>query len=254
MIICECGVERVGNAKFCSECGKKFELPKSVSYMEQQQTMIANFIRQKEKIQNKIANKVIMNDKKAFEQEYISLLNEIKQIVQFNLNNMDLVMNQFFEKESKEIFLETVYQNYCSRDAFEFYILFYDKNKDKCDTELILLFTEDILRRKQIEERYIERLKEQNPNNDYGTHLIDPHIEAEKLHSEGVFLDLLKYKHSSVMKTIQARRSKSPNAPNGKNEELNIGKNDLLEILDFGLALTSPVSTARYILKMMKND
>lgn len=252
MICNECGSTRVGDAKFCGECGSKFELSnKEILDLEQQK-----ILRMINCEKNALTNSIL--EKSYDTQKYIQYINSVRALLDFNEKNAELITEFILNHQDSDAFYTQLFED-LKRDN-----PYFERQLDVCtalsknpEYDFNSYFVEEHEHLTEILEMWKENHKGSGDCseeiNRYTSEIKNNAI-LQKLHDNRKFIDFLKYRFKftkgiypgaadySINKTQLDINTDNPNF-----------KNDVIDLVDAALAFTSPISATRYVLKKMKS-
>lgn len=265
MICNECGSARIENAKFCGECGSKFELPKEEIFETEQQKLLQIIEDEKDKLTDSIVEKSY-DSQNSLAKQYIQYINSVRTLLDFNENNAELITQLIMDSQVSNSFyvqmideLQEENPSFISQlDTFTGYYALAEQKNDSFDFKDFFDKRHAILSSNI--KAWSEREKELNEDHSktierFTESLNDVNLFIN-LHENNMLIDLLKFrlklnggKHPQV--TINSEtKIKTKTDINTENEQF---KNDVIDLIDAGLAFTSPISATRFILKKMKS-
>jgi len=216
MVTCKnCGTERIGQAKFCSECGTKFEL----GVVEQEQLIRQKVKEQVEAKLSAIRDGSIISEPDAFLQMCKSYLSASRDLLDFQEEHVEELIKGFKEKYEED------------RSH-----VYYQREIDKGRTFEELLEEEQVLKDVYFKETELDVLKIYI-RSEVNSHLFDTMKES--------YLTLAK----------ADRRTYANKDKGSQKQHIEVDSSDdidLLDIADAALAFMSPVSAARYLIKKAK--
>ncbi|TNO92957.1 hypothetical protein [Bacillus sp. CD3-1a] len=266
MICNECGSTRVGDAKFCGECGSKFELSEAEIFELEQQKILKTINKRKNNLTDFIIEKTYDN-RKLLVNQYIQYINSVRTLLDFNEKNADIIV---------DLIMDT--QDYNELDSDAFFAQLFNKlrkenshfehrldeiaaiSNSKRYTKEMFDFQEYYSKNKEFLIKWIEDYKRMDKNS-RSTHQENIKNLNTKLESLEICKELY---DKQKLAAFLAFRIKFADDEFSKEEfikknKININtenepfKNDVIDLVDAALAFTSPISATRYILKMMKS-
>lgn len=284
MIFCECGKSRVGDAKFCVECGKRFELSEEEEFLLQQQKLIRNINTSKEQFKEHIVSNLFESDHSPLKNQYISYLTTVRDYINFCEENADVIiqfilstkdkneaMNSFLNELKKE---NSEFEHELDVIVSMFSVRENEREDFKPESFLNNCLTREQKRNKKYQQDY-EKYASQYRNSKYiGKREKDKinelentanefknkemtYIIMEELHKNEKLIPLIRYrynytggKYPKIKNTAVNNKFATTSVIEKDNKLYN---NGVLDVLDIALAFTSPVSAARYIITKLKD-
>ncbi|MEI5893104.1 zinc ribbon domain-containing protein [Bacillus cereus] len=265
MVCNECGSARIENAKFCGECGSKFELPKEEILVTEQQKLLKMIEDEKDKLTDSILLKSY-GDQNSLSKQYIQYINSVRTLLDFNEKNAEIITKLIMDNQDSDSFyaqliaeLKEENPNFIYQlDEFTAYYTLAEQKNDTFD------FNGFFDKRHALLSSHIKSWNEQEKelNVDHSETIegfnksLDIVNFFMNLHENNKLIGLLKFrfkftggKHPRVT-TDSETKIKTNTDVNTDNEHF---KNDVIDLIDAALAFTSPVSATRYVLKKMKS-
>ncbi|HGH7180768.1 zinc ribbon domain-containing protein [Bacillus luti] len=261
----ECGSARVENAKFCGECGSKFELPKEEFFDTEQQKLLKMIEDEKNNLADSITEKSY-NSQNPLAKQYIQYLKSVRALIDFNEKNAALITDLILDHQDSDTFyaqlideLEEEHPGFISRldEYTALYTLGEQKNnsfdfKDHFDKQHGL-YSSHV---KAWSEFEIEKNEDYSENIEIFTQSLNDVNLYINLLENNMLIDLLKYRFKFTGGKHPRGTGRSEPTIKAKtdiNTDNAHFKNDVIDLIDAALAFTSPVSATRYVLKKMKS-
>ncbi|MDX9638116.1 MULTISPECIES: zinc ribbon domain-containing protein [Bacillus] len=268
MIICNnCGEKCSENNKFCGECGTKLTIPQNVLFQKQQKRHIENINNNKKDFISAIEAKLILDNKDSFKVKYQNYLKSIKETLDFLNHNTDYILDLFFknqkDEENKLQQIEFLQEKTYFWDIRSAYYKYIKENQNKQQIEkFIQTYLEEKItyysNRAQSNMNDAEETLNENERAlwtkqaDDFLQLLQKYKPLVYLHEKGELLQLIEASGEPVVNSKNVHGSSSHQIhkhTSAENDTL-----DLLDVADAALALSSPISAARYIIKQLKNN
>jgi hypothetical protein len=268
MNICEnCGSQRVENAKFCIECGNKFAIPKEEEHFTEQQKLIKSAYNEQEKFKESIIQNLYQTDVTPLIDQYKQYLKSVKQLISFNEKNAEMIMGNIVDIQDSTEYLNKFYneisnENY--RFAYELDVLialFLEAERNKDNFNPVAYLEDKIKDKKEFNTNLLNRCRQNEiiHKKSYKLeikkyiNLVDTYKILEELHDKGKLIELIRYR-GSFTKGEYPKSEYVPSTKTKIEKDNKYYQTDVLDVLEFALAFTSPVSAAKYIVKKVKEN
>ncbi|MGH0973197.1 hypothetical protein [Bacillus paranthracis] len=263
MICNECGSNRIGNAKFCGECGSKFKLSnKEMLDLEQQK-----ILRMINSEKNLLTDSILAeggDNRSILAKRYIQYINSVRSLLDFNENNAELIADLIIDHQDSDAFYAQLFEELGEENPYfqdeldlitnvhtwnkqknkdfdfeEFY-----KDQHKHFNELIAYYKESEM---DFDMNCSEEIRE-------FTLRLENLEMLKNLHENEKLLDFIRfrYKFTGGQYNLNLEKNATKTQLDINTDNPNF-KNDVIDLVDAALAFTSPISATRYVLKKMKS-
>ncbi|WP_310883672.1 hypothetical protein [Priestia megaterium] len=284
MMICECGTSRVGNAKFCVECGNRFQLSDEEEFLLQQQKLIRNVHTSKEQFKEHIVSNLFESDHNPLMNQYTDYLTTVREYINYCEENADRIVQFILSAKDKNEAMER-FLNDLKKGNSEFeYVLdevvsmfsIAEHTKENFKPESFL--NNCLETHKKMDKKYqqdYKRLADGYKDSKYISKLNQEEIDKcenaakefknremaciimEELHQNEKLLPLIRYRYIYTGGKYPKTKDKGANHKSAATSIIEQDNqpytNGVLDVLEIALAFTSPVSAARYIITKLKD-
>jgi len=259
----ECGSTRIGNAKFCGECGSKFELSNKEILDLEQQKILRMIDSEKNTLTDSILKKGY-DTQNPLAKQYIQYINSVRALLDFNEKNAELIISLIIDHQDSDAFYAQLFEelgeeNPYFQDGLDLITNVHTWNKQKNkDFDFEEYYEDQQKHFNEMIEFYRESERELDMNcteeiQEYKFKLENLEI-LKNLHENQKLLDFIKfrYKFTEGKYNLDLEKNVTKTQLDINTDNPNF-KNDVIDLVDAALAFTSPISATRYVLKKMKS-